>query len=878
MTKFSKRALAALLASMMVFSLVGCKKNGGTENPTPTAAVTNNGDNGQNGNGETPVDTEITVDNEWDLTSKNYVYKDSVSTLTTYWNPHDYQVADDAYLADFIRSGLYNFVFNDELHPVEGKEEYTAYKIIPEMADGMPVDVTEQIKAAHPEYNIPESATKGYAYQINLNKDACWENGTPINADTYVYSMKQLFDPKMINYRANDYITGSLSIANAEQYFNSGRTVKSANSVDGDAMSVQVADLVKGADGVYTNAAGEVASFGLKEAYAWLGGNTLDDYHGAGYIPDEGCWNILSAAAVDDYVPVTDETIEALFSFTNSDIWGNETREQLGYYISFTKTYEEFPWEKVGIFKSGEYQITIVLAKSLAGFNLYYNLASNWLVYEPYYEACKKETNGQMTTSYNTSVDTTMSYGPYKLVSYQADKALRLERNEKWYGYKDKQHIYVDPEDGEVYRMYMTDVIECQVVAEAATNKMMFLKGELMDYGLQADDFEAYRGSDYAHTSPAETLFFFIFNGNKEAIAQREQAADFDTSKYDLECMTLENFRRAIAVTFDKELFAATISPQRSGGYGLIGTPYVYDPETGSRYRDTDAAKKVLCDFYSVDISKYSSLDAAVDSITGYDPVKAKELYNKTFTEALAAGYITDTDNDGKSDQMIQIEYSVSSTSDFIVKTLDYLNKKLDEVLEGTAFEGKIKFVESAPYGTDWSNKLKSGMADTALAGWSGSKFDPFGLSELYTNPSYQYDAKWFDATTVNLTLKVNVAGVDNAPSYKELTANLREWSDALNGATVTIDGAEYNFGDGIADVETRLEILAGIEGKVLQTYDYIPMLQNASMLLLSQQVYYVIDDYNALLGRGGITYLKYNYNETDWAAFIQKNGGELKY
>lgn len=96
-------------------------------------------------------------------------------------------------------------------------------------------------------------------------------------------------------------------------------------------------------------------------------------------------------------------------------------------------------------------------------------------------------------------------------------------------------------------------------------------------------------------------------------------------------------------------------------------------------------------------------------------------------------------------------------------------------------------------------------------------------MSDLYVNPAYQYDAGWFDATTVDLTLTVPVDGKDT-----ELTMNMREWSDALNGATVTVDGTDYCFGEGIADVETRLTILAAIEGKVLETYDYLPMLQNA--------------------------------------------------
>ena len=112
----------------------------------------------------------------------------------------------------------------------------------------------------------------------------------------------------------------------------------------------------------------------------------------------------------------------------------------------------------------------------------------------------------------------------------------------------------------------------------------------------------------------------------------------------------------------------------------------------------------------------------------------------------------------------------------------------------------------------------------------------------------------------------------------EEITTNLKNWSDALNGATVTINGKDYNFGEGNADLETRLEILANFEVAILNTYDYLPMLQDGGMSLLSQQVYYVVEEYNPIMGRGGITYMKYNYDETEWAQLLADNGGELKY
>ena len=813
----------------------------------------------------------------------NYTYKDSVSTLSSNWNPHTYQTSDESYPISFITTGLYGFFFNDEAiyKSTAGRDAYEGYVIAPEMAASMPVDVTEEMKATG-KYNIPEDATAGYAYTIDLNPNATWENGVKINADTYVYSMKALLDPAHQNYRATDYFSGSLAIANAGKYYSQGRVAYTESLLQN---GYTMADLVKGEDGVYVDPDGNPMGLAIAFPLAtYLGGASLKDYadeYGDLAFDMDLFKTLLDLADNSGVVPLTDESYALFLELISGDGW-QEDENYIPCYLCEGYLYPDgYSFDNVGIFKSGEYQITLVLDKSLAGFNLLYNLTGNWIVYQPYYDASWKQIEGTeaYTSNYNTSKETTMSYGPYKMTGFVMDTSMTFEKNENWFGYTDGKHIYKDPEDGKYYPMYQTTKIDCRVVSEASTRKLMFLKGELMGYGLQSEDFEEYRDSEYCYVTPSETIFFFIFNGHKSAIKDREAAEDFDQTKKDLETLTLNSFRRAMAVSFDKEALCTAVSPSRSGGYGLIGSNYIYDPETGAKYRDTDQAKKALCDFYSVDVSKFDSLDAAVDSITGYDVTKAQELYAQAFNEALEAGYITDNDGDGKSDQVVEIIYASSSTSAFIQKTLNYLNEKLAEVLVDTPFEGKIKFVESAPLGNDWSDKLKAGQADTCLAGWSGSALDPFGLTDLYTNPENQYDAKWFNAAAVDLTLTVNVAGKGNTPELKELTMNLREWSDALNGAHVEADdGVEYCFGDGIADVETRLDILAAIETEILGTYNYIPMLQDGGMSLLSKQVFYVVEEYNPIMGRGGITYLRYNYDDAAWAEYVESQGGKLQY
>lgn len=862
-----KKILALLLALVMAVAVfAGCQTP--AEPSEATAAPAASGDPSGEATDAPEADT--------------YTYQDSVSVMATNWNPHTYQTADDAYPFDTarIRIGLYDLIFNDELHPVEGKEPFTGYVVLPEMAASLPVDVTEQVKAEHPEFGIPEDMTSGYAYTIDLNPDACWEDGTPINADTYVYSMQKLLDPKLLNYRATDYYAQNFSIAGAEEYANAGRTV----DLDNYAMSgYTLEDLTLGEDGQYVSPEGSPMFVGVNFDLSWTAqsGGTLQELvegYGDQYFNMERWEELVALADENGLAPLTEDSYAMLVSVISTDAWMEDESNAPCYFVE-RKTYPEVDYSTVGLYKSGDYQITLVLDKALAGFNLYYSLTSNWIVKEDLYESCLTSSTGAdgvevWSSTYNTSVETTSSYGPYKLVEFQTDKFMRYEKNENWYGWTDGKHEYVDPNDGQTYPMYQTTAIECEVVEEAATRKLMFLRGELMDYGLGSEDFDTYRSSEYCYATPVETIFFLILNGYLEAIQSREAAADFDKTQYDLETMTVLEFRKAVALTYDKDLFAATVSPARSGAYGIIGNAYVWDVETGALYRDTDQAKQALCNAYSVDVSEYASLDEAAASITGYDPEQAKVFYGEAFTKALEAGYITDEDGDGISDQTVRIEYCISVDNDFMTQTIDYLNEKMAEVTAGTPFEGKVQFVKSAPYGNEWSDRIREGLSDTVLAGWQGSALNPFSLTDQYVNPASMYDANWFDATTVDMTLELTVDG-----EARSITMNLREWSDALNGAAVTAeDGNTYNFGDGMADPQDRLTILAAIETQILGTYNYLPMLQDGSMALLSQQVYYVVEEYNPILGRGGIQYLRYNYDDAEWAAYVAENGGELTY
>ena len=137
-----------------------------------------------------------------------YTLNEYISKFPATWNTHNGTTDADEYVQGYTEIGLYDFTLS---------EDRTTYAFIDEMAVGDPKDVT----ATTTGYGIAEGDT-GKAWEITLNPDATWENGTKITAEDYVWSMERVLSPKMKNSAASTYITGNYALYNANNYYNSG--------------------------------------------------------------------------------------------------------------------------------------------------------------------------------------------------------------------------------------------------------------------------------------------------------------------------------------------------------------------------------------------------------------------------------------------------------------------------------------------------------------------------------------------------------------------------------------------------------------------------------------------------------------------------------
>lgn len=869
-----KKLLCLLLAATMLFTLAACGDGSG-DNGGNTPAVSGDANVGNvpadGGDGEDAVNTSGVTEFDPNAT---YTYNSWTSGLSANWNPHDYEDANSSDQFSYLIDSFYTFAFNDELHPMEDPERqpFDGYVIIPSMAADMPVDVTAEVAAEHPDW-IPEGATSGYAWEIPLREDLYFDTGLHITANTYVESMKRMLDYKLQNYRSTDVYANTYGIVGAEDYFFQGQLQYRDNGDEGHTLDEMVVD----ENGQYT-LDGNPVYIAVDHPLSWNQGDTLKLYvesYGDTYFGLD-TWDALVALMDENgLVPATDDNLALLAGVTTTNPnWGETEAELPNYLVIAEQKPDGLAYEDtVGYYAKDDYHLVQVFKASCSGFTLFYNAIQDSLILvEPdVYDSCiTQQADGTYASTYMTSAETSPSYGAYSMTEYQTDKLIHYSRNDSWYGYKDDvNNVYKDPTDGNIYRLYETTDIDIQVLsgeAAVATAKNMFLSGELVSYGLQAADMDQYRNSEYCFDTPGASVFFLLLTGNKSGLDAREAAEGFDTTKEDIQTIMCPSFRKAFAVSFDHQAYCDETSPSLTPGYGIFGKTVIYDPETAAYYRDTDVAKQALCDFYSIDVSQYASLDDAVDSITGYDPEAAKELYTAAFQESLDAGYITDADGDGKCDQTINIVYAIgaSSITDTMQLRLTWLDNALVKATEGTPFENKCHIIASAPLGggNEWADGLKAGTYDLCLCGWTGSAMDPYNLLQAYTWDSYAYAAEWYHPQQDMLTLTLNGETIE---------MSVYDWAECVTGNDVTVGDKTYNFGTNNADQETRMQILAGVEGKLLQTFTYIPFTNDGSKALLSQQVYYVTDEYNAVMGRGGIAYLKYNYNDEEWKAYCDE-------
>lgn len=819
----------------------------------------------------------------------DYTYHDCTSANPETWNPATWETSSDSAVMGYIETPLIDFVLN---------EEGNGYKVVPEMAKKLPTDASATLTEADiAKYGLPEGADSmdGIRWKVELRNDLKWEDGTKITADDFVWSMKALLDSKMQNHRAPDFAGGSTGIANGEAFLYSGTDVLQLFETEDGAQNSGTESTEK--TGWYFN---PYVTNAWWAGYSWA---ALTDYLDSdemteaevnavvAVLKDEANFGTDSSpkyaridnnetlantvyaacAAVGKYV--FGASVDAGFGYKFDEeagqLVGDEGNEPFVSWLSKYYTFDICPEENLGITKIDDYSFYYTFSQPVSEFNAKLFFSGNWLIKKDLWEKNRKAVadSGLYASTYGTSVDTTCSYGPYKLTYFLADQSYHFERNNNWYGYKDGNH------EGE----YQIDAIDVKIIDNEETVKQMFLAGELDGYALRSQDLEDLGASSRLLSTPQSYTTKLTINSNLDALKdlQANDKAGNHTILANL------NFRKALSLGLDRKTLCQT---QTAGWRGFdmpINFMYVSDPETGVAYRETEQGKKAVIDNFGKDAD-------GEPNYLGYDAVEAKALIAKACEEENAKFIAGDTTawHTGEKVHLVW-EYYNSGWEDMI----NWVVNAYKELFKGTPLEGLVT-IETSMTGAAYSDNIRAGSCDFGISTYGGAQFDPFGIMECYTQTRYMYepynifaDGIAIDTTTGDWVAANGLASKEGL-DYQTTTWEKHTMGSADGSTSGKDSGWTYlltsgKYSEAYAESSAvRLNILSAMESYLVGMYSFVSWGARQSISMDSFRMQEGTNSYVTIVGFGGIRKAKLLMTDTEWSNYVKANAknGVLDY
>lgn len=768
---------------------------------------------------------------------KMYTMREYTSQMPSQWctilSSDNVNNEMESYFTSAFYEFNYKFDANGKIVPGAYTVEYSAATKLE--------DVTKKYAG---QYGLAADAEKGQAFAMTLRNDLKWDDGTPIKAADFVYSMSQQLSPKYLFATASNYYSGNYVIHNAQNYVKQGQkgmfpaySVMKEYNVADDAKLIYSTTNSRVAEKGFTPEV-IVAAFGIEgmtvEKINALNGKSLAD--------------IKKDAALN-------ETWEALLG-----AWKTDPNEEL----DFFETEYEYPamdFSEVGYFVGdNEYELVMVIDGTLnpldAEGNLTYEAGyyfSGWpLVKKDLWERCEDQSKTPYANSYCTTLEKSASWGPYKLTNYQDQKTYTVSRNDKWFGYGLPQYA----------NQYQTDAIVTEKIEEWDTAWLAFQKGNLDGIGMDVKIAADYRTSKRAYFTPETYTFDLNIQSN----------ATSKTDKRNNLLLNYADFRKAISLSLDRDDYCAKNNPSSQAALGLLNSMYYYDVENGKVYRDTIQAKEAILNAYGatknadgswkVGETTYTDIEDALDATTGYNLTLARQLVENAVAQAKKDGKYSDGDE-------IILTYGIETQTANTDRVKNWFQAAFDNMTKGTSIEGKVKIEYFMFSSATWSKQFEDGEYDLCFSAWGNAPFNPaYLLCETQISEDNRYAKKW-DPKTVSVTVKATPDADHKDGIY---TYNLEQWRLILQGK----DGCPVNFKN--FPMEDQLTALGAVETAILKEYYSIPVFSRYSASLMGYKVDYVSYEYNTFMEYGGIRYMTFNYDDTAWAEFVASNNNILNY
>lgn len=130
--------------------------------------------------------------------SSGYTYRTYTTVSPSNWNLLTQSDKNDRQVSNYLNSSFFefDFAYDDSGKIIDGgfAVKYSAATKLE--------DVTSEYAG---QYGIEEGTTGNRAWKLTLRSDLKWNDGTQIDANDFVYSMKQTLDPLFMNRLASQY-------------------------------------------------------------------------------------------------------------------------------------------------------------------------------------------------------------------------------------------------------------------------------------------------------------------------------------------------------------------------------------------------------------------------------------------------------------------------------------------------------------------------------------------------------------------------------------------------------------------------------------------------------------------------------------------------
>lgn len=298
-----------------------------------------------------------------------------MAAMPDHWNPMKDLSEEGRLILQLTASGLYSLSSDGNT-------------LTPDLAEALPEDVTAEFAGS---YGIAASADRGYAFRIRLDENAKWEDGTPITAEDFLFTVHQLAESKRL----------PIALAGLQEYYSS--TQKAAGSV-----------------------------ISLKEA----GFHSVEEAENAGYslfyVDVTRFWGLDAGwVAISDRtrlkdaaIPtgITEMYVSGAYLYDRYLRTGTDTDRFQKEFIGICSEFAYTGLEDIGFIAEDAHTMVLILSQPTTAEALGLNLRQMYPIRENVF-----------ASNYATSVRTYCSSGAYRIVSLSVG-VMTLEPNPYWLG------------------------------------------------------------------------------------------------------------------------------------------------------------------------------------------------------------------------------------------------------------------------------------------------------------------------------------------------------------------------------------------------------------------------------------------------------------